>query len=284
MYTSFKLMCLFLMYRNSQYLPPELPCGVYNQSLADVWVMGIILYRMLVGKYPFNALNDRKLFSKMMHGDFSIPQKLSDGKFRSSFYIYIHVVFLKNARYKEIKKKAKSSTKKMCKYIDVKDLLRRMLAPGNARASLDLILFHPWLKPCSSIMLANNNDISGRDEPTCSSLCAAVATSNTEHLTIAVSQHEKEQEQPPLLTSPRNSVLSSSEYQHDVTTARPVKSNGNSSPHSIKKRIETKRRKERRQVTKSFIQMFYFLTNGPYPPPKQPYRELALLGHVHPTV
>ncbi|KAI9266481.1 hypothetical protein BDA99DRAFT_23023 [Phascolomyces articulosus] len=64
---------------NSQYLPPELPCGVYNQSLADVWIMGIISYRMLVGKYPFTAPNDRKLFSKMMHGDFSIPGQLSDG-------------------------------------------------------------------------------------------------------------------------------------------------------------------------------------------------------------
>ncbi|KAI8141113.1 kinase-like domain-containing protein [Fennellomyces sp. T-0311] len=102
---------------NSQYIPPELSCGVYNQTSADVWVMGIILYRMLAGKYPFSAPNDRKLFSKMMHGDFSIPQQLSE---------------------------------------DAKDLLRRMLAPGNARASLDLILFHPWLKPCSSILLANN--------------------------------------------------------------------------------------------------------------------------------
>lgn len=29
---------------------------------------------------------------------------------------------------------------------DVKDLLRRMLAPIGTRASLDLVLFHPWLK------------------------------------------------------------------------------------------------------------------------------------------
>lgn len=52
----------------------------------DVWVLGISLYRMLVGKYPFSANNDRRLFNKMQQGDFSIPQELSDGKFVFLFF------------------------------------------------------------------------------------------------------------------------------------------------------------------------------------------------------
>lgn len=66
---------------NSQYVPPELSVNVdYQSELADIWVLGIFLYRMLVGKYPFSAANDQQLFKKMLHSDFSIPNELSDGK------------------------------------------------------------------------------------------------------------------------------------------------------------------------------------------------------------
>ena len=66
---------------NSQYVPPELSVNIeYQSELADIWVLGIFLYRMLVGKYPFSALNDQQLFKKMLHSDFSIPNELSDGK------------------------------------------------------------------------------------------------------------------------------------------------------------------------------------------------------------
>ncbi|CAO3589375.1 unnamed protein product [Absidia cylindrospora] len=79
-----------------------------SRGLSDVWVLGISLYRMLVGNYPFKAPDDRRLAKKMLHADFTIPEHLSE---------------------------------------DVKDLLRRMLAPEQSRASLDLVMFHPWLKP-----------------------------------------------------------------------------------------------------------------------------------------
>lgn len=71
---------LFIFNSNSQYVPPELSINTeYNSDLADIWVLGIFLYRMLVGKYPFNADNDQQLFKKMLHGNFSIPQELSEG-------------------------------------------------------------------------------------------------------------------------------------------------------------------------------------------------------------
>lgn len=51
-----------------------------QQSLVDVWILGVSLYRMLVGKFPFSAANDRQLFKQMLHAGFSIPQGLSSGK------------------------------------------------------------------------------------------------------------------------------------------------------------------------------------------------------------
>lgn len=51
-----------------------------QQSLVDVWILGVSLYRMLVGKFPFNAANDRQMFKKMLHAGFSVPPELSSGK------------------------------------------------------------------------------------------------------------------------------------------------------------------------------------------------------------
>lgn len=31
--------------------------------------------------------------------------------------------------------------------IEVRDLIQRMLSPENARASFDLVMFHPWIQP-----------------------------------------------------------------------------------------------------------------------------------------
>ncbi|ORX51342.1 kinase-like protein [Hesseltinella vesiculosa] len=108
---------------NAQYIPPELAFRRSSYGdVADVWVLGISLYRMLVGKYPFDASNDRRLFKKMHHGDFTLPGFLSD---------------------------------------DAKDLLRRMLAPDRTRASIDLVAFHPWLKTeppaCSSTLVTDDD-------------------------------------------------------------------------------------------------------------------------------
>ncbi|KAI9247590.1 hypothetical protein EDC94DRAFT_528802 [Helicostylum pulchrum] len=65
---------------NSQYVPPELSTDIeYHSELADIWVLGVFLYRMLIGKYPFAAPNDQQLFKKMLHGNFSIPNELSEG-------------------------------------------------------------------------------------------------------------------------------------------------------------------------------------------------------------
>lgn len=73
-------MCMYVCYSDAQYIPPELSSRrAYQCDLVDVWVLGISLYRILVGKYPFHANNDRRLFNKMQYADFGIPSHLSAG-------------------------------------------------------------------------------------------------------------------------------------------------------------------------------------------------------------
>jgi serine/threonine protein kinase len=105
----------------------------YTRGASDIWVLGISLYRMLVGSYPFKATNDRKLIEKMLNADFVIPDHFSEGKITSAPFLH--------------------RTTHLSYGIDVKDLLRRMLAPEQSRASLDLIMFHPWLKPYRMVVL-----------------------------------------------------------------------------------------------------------------------------------
>ncbi|KAI8146006.1 kinase-like domain-containing protein [Fennellomyces sp. T-0311] len=176
---------------NSQYIPPELSThGTYNHNLADVWVLGISLYRMLVGKYPFIASTDRKLFKKMLHADFSIPASLSE---------------------------------------DAKDLLRRMLSPDTTRASLDLVLFHPWLKPFKVQLPATET-----------SRPQAPVTNTTPSSPPAIQQQR--------ISEPAAPVVMQKKSRDDTRLKRVLTS------------------------------MVLLLVEGPYPPPRKPYQELA---HLH---
>ncbi|KAI9261223.1 kinase-like domain-containing protein [Helicostylum pulchrum] len=53
-----------------QSIPPELlKCDRYNHELTSVWVLGILLYHMLVGKYPFDnkhVVTHVELFNRML--------------------------------------------------------------------------------------------------------------------------------------------------------------------------------------------------------------------------
>ncbi|KAF1798156.1 hypothetical protein FB192DRAFT_1397957 [Mucor lusitanicus] len=97
-----------------QYIAPELSiCPSFNYEQSSIWALGVSLYRMLVGKYPFYSgsgrdLTHRELFRKMLTSDFVLSKALSS---------------------------------------DVRDLIQRMLSPENARASFDLVMFHPWIQP-----------------------------------------------------------------------------------------------------------------------------------------
>ncbi|XP_017769993.1 PREDICTED: tribbles homolog 2 [Nicrophorus vespilloides] len=61
------------------YVSPEiLKAGAhYSGKAADMWSLGVILYTMLVGRYPFNDSEHASLFAKISRGHFVIPDCLS---------------------------------------------------------------------------------------------------------------------------------------------------------------------------------------------------------------
>lgn len=62
------------------YVSPELLIsgrGSYSGRAADVWSLGVSLYTMLVGRYPFQDTKPAALFAKIRQGAFSLPAWLS---------------------------------------------------------------------------------------------------------------------------------------------------------------------------------------------------------------
>lgn len=60
------------------YVSPEmLMCRQYRGQPADVWSLGVILFIMLCGAYPFVDKDPHVLFDKIKHGKLSFPSHLS---------------------------------------------------------------------------------------------------------------------------------------------------------------------------------------------------------------
>lgn len=61
------------------YVSPEILNGslLYSGRAADVWSLGVMLYTILVGRYPFHDAEPTVLFSKIRRGQFNLPQTLS---------------------------------------------------------------------------------------------------------------------------------------------------------------------------------------------------------------
>lgn len=49
----------------------------YSGRAADMWSLGVVLYTMLVGRYPFNDSEHASLFAKISRGRFGLPDTLS---------------------------------------------------------------------------------------------------------------------------------------------------------------------------------------------------------------
>lgn len=61
------------------YVSPEILSGSapYSGKAADVWSLGVMLYTMLVGRYPFHDPDPATLFSKIRRGQCCLPEGLS---------------------------------------------------------------------------------------------------------------------------------------------------------------------------------------------------------------
>lgn len=62
------------------YMAPEIVARKeYAGFCADIWAMGVLLYALLCGSFPFRGQNDRDLYRKITRGVFHIPEHVSEG-------------------------------------------------------------------------------------------------------------------------------------------------------------------------------------------------------------
>ncbi|KAJ6221717.1 hypothetical protein RDWZM_000262 [Blomia tropicalis] len=60
------------------YVSPEiLFTNAYSGTMADCWSVGVILYTMLVGRYPFHDTSPSVVFTKIRRGTYNIPDSLT---------------------------------------------------------------------------------------------------------------------------------------------------------------------------------------------------------------
>lgn len=61
------------------YVSPEILNGTptYSGRAADMWSLGVMLYTVLVGRYPFHDADPTVLFSKIRRGQYNLPPSLS---------------------------------------------------------------------------------------------------------------------------------------------------------------------------------------------------------------
>jgi len=61
------------------YMAPEIVSKTeYCGKKADVWALGIVLYVLLCGKFPFRGLSDAELYKKIRSCSFETPAFLSE--------------------------------------------------------------------------------------------------------------------------------------------------------------------------------------------------------------
>ena len=108
------------------FLPPEVVSGnnFFSDIKIDVWSLGIILFRMIQGYYPFNGKNDKDIIHQILHN---------------------HITFNKNIKISN----------------SCKELILNMLEKNNLfRIDMESDLFEKWFNDNNSNLKNNNQNIS----------------------------------------------------------------------------------------------------------------------------
>ena len=93
--------------------PEQMQNKCYSGEKVDIWALGVLLYRMLVGRPPFMADNGHDLMEKVIKGEFPESERLNPKAL---------------------------------------DLIHRILQPDpDARLSIGEIVKHPWMKAAPEI-------------------------------------------------------------------------------------------------------------------------------------
>ena len=80
----------------------------YDAKRADCWSLGVLLFAMVTGNYPWQSRNQNELFREIRRGQFAIPQTMSAA---------------------------------------CADLVQKLMTLDvNARLTVDQALAHPWIK------------------------------------------------------------------------------------------------------------------------------------------
>jgi serine/threonine protein kinase len=59
------------------YMAPEIVAKrEYNGYHTDIWALGVILYLMLCGNYPFKGITERELYTKIGKGGYTISDSI----------------------------------------------------------------------------------------------------------------------------------------------------------------------------------------------------------------
>ena len=68
-----------LVPRTPQYCSPEVIQGTaYDGTASDIWSLGINLFVMVTGEWPFHDENTQRLFHKITSCDYDIPDYVPD--------------------------------------------------------------------------------------------------------------------------------------------------------------------------------------------------------------
>ena len=60
------------------YMAPEIVSKIeYSGPPADIWALGVLLYALLCGKFPFRGQNDKELYSNIKTQELQFPDNVS---------------------------------------------------------------------------------------------------------------------------------------------------------------------------------------------------------------